>query len=207
MTQGSGSQHRHSSNEAPADVADALAFRSPASGVGAGVRVVPQPCEHDGAQGPVQLPIARAVQPMPGDLPGRGRDGVDPRQGKRGLRAEPAGVRPGGPARPSALRPRRPGTGYAGQPNAAPYQSSGASATVLPGPAARRTAESAAWKVEWSAVRPPRGRRRRRQVVGMMTGLAARGAPERSTPAQSQGRDDHQRDSTWKRATRSLAPC
>jgi hypothetical protein len=31
---------------------------------------------------------------------------------------------------------------------------------------------------------------------------------ERSaTPAQSQGRDDHQRDSTWKRATRSLAPC
>jgi hypothetical protein len=34
--------------QSPADVADALAFRSPASGVGAGVRVVPQPCEHDG---------------------------------------------------------------------------------------------------------------------------------------------------------------
>jgi hypothetical protein len=49
--------------QAPADVADALAFRSPASGVGASVRVVPQPCEHDGVQGPVQLPIARAVQP------------------------------------------------------------------------------------------------------------------------------------------------
>jgi hypothetical protein len=32
--------------------------------------------------------------------------------------------------------------------------------------------------------------------------------PERSaTPAQSQDRDDHQRYSTWKRATRSLAPC
>jgi hypothetical protein len=71
----------------------------------------------------------------------------------------------------------------------------------------------AAWKVEWSAARPPRGRRRQRQVVGMMAGLAARGAPERSTP--NAARPQHKarvttitrRYSTWKRATRSLAPC
>jgi hypothetical protein len=54
-------------------------------------------------------------------------------------------------------------------------------------------------------------------IEGLSDGLAgaarlAGGAiaddPERSaTPAQSQGRDDHQRISTWKRATRSLAPC
>jgi hypothetical protein len=61
----------------------------------------------------------------------------------------------------------------------------------------------------------PRGQpcRQRRQVVGMMAGLAARGAPERSTP--NAARPQHKarvatitrRYSTWKRATRSLAPC
>ena len=84
-------------------------------------------------------------------------------------------------------------------------------------PSGRRAGARRARRPDGRAAPPRAGRgqpcRQRRQVVGMMAGLAGRGAPERSTP--NPARPQHKarlatitrRYRTWKRATHSLAPC
>jgi hypothetical protein len=64
--------------QAPTDISDALALGSAPDGVGPGSWVIAQPGQHDRVQSAVQLAVARAVQPMPGHLPGGGRDRVTP---------------------------------------------------------------------------------------------------------------------------------
>src|SRR4029450_7867664 len=96
----------YSSNETPSDVASALAFGRAPGSVGADLGVVPQPSQHDRMQGTVELAVTGAVQPMPGHLPGRRRDRVDPSQGsKGGLRTQPTGIRPAHQELGSADRP------------------------------------------------------------------------------------------------------
>src|SRR5512133_4352354 len=53
-------------------------------GVGAGFWIVAQSCQQNGVEGAVELPITRAVQPIPGHLPRGRRDGVDASQGGEG---------------------------------------------------------------------------------------------------------------------------
>ena len=69
MTQGSGSHHRYSTNETAPDVADALALRPAAGGVGPRFYVVAQPRQHNRVQRAVELPVTRAAQPVAGDWP------------------------------------------------------------------------------------------------------------------------------------------
>lgn len=84
---------RDSSFQASFDFASALSFGRASGGVGAGRDVVLQPGEHHRVQGPVELAIAAAVEPMSGDLPGARRDGGDAGQrGERGLAAQPSAV-------------------------------------------------------------------------------------------------------------------
>jgi len=60
-----------------------LALGPASSGVGTGSWVVTQPGHHHGVERPVQLPVTRAVQAMPGDLPGGRRDRVGRQPGQR----------------------------------------------------------------------------------------------------------------------------
>jgi hypothetical protein len=68
MTQDSGSHRRYSTNEAPQRFLGGLALGRAPSGVGAGGWVVAEPSHHDGVERPVELPVTRTIQPMPGDL-------------------------------------------------------------------------------------------------------------------------------------------
>jgi hypothetical protein len=72
--------------QASPDVADALALGRAPSGVGTGVWVIAEPGHHDGVECPVELPVTRPVQSMPGDLARGRRDRVGTGQGReRGL--------------------------------------------------------------------------------------------------------------------------
>jgi hypothetical protein len=55
--------------QAAADLADALALAASPRGTGTGLRIVAQPGQHNRVQGPVELAVAAAAQPMPDDLP------------------------------------------------------------------------------------------------------------------------------------------
>jgi len=55
--------------QAPPDLLDILALGGAPRGVDAGLWVVAPPCDHDGVQGAVELPVTGAGQPVPGDLP------------------------------------------------------------------------------------------------------------------------------------------
>jgi hypothetical protein len=70
--------------QAPANIPGALALQPSPSGVAAAAGVVAEPSQHDGVQRPVELPIAATVQSMPGDLPRRRGNRVDPGQGGKG---------------------------------------------------------------------------------------------------------------------------
>ena len=58
--------------KAPANVTIAFPLGPAPGGVGAGVQIVAQPCEHDGVQGAVELAVAAAVAAMADHLPGGG---------------------------------------------------------------------------------------------------------------------------------------
>jgi hypothetical protein len=60
--------------DAPPDLSAALALGSPASGIGAGLRVITQPHQRDRVQRPVEPPVATAVQPVAGTQLVRSRD-------------------------------------------------------------------------------------------------------------------------------------
>jgi len=54
--------------EAAADLAGGLAFGEAAGGVGLGFGVAAEPGQGDGVQGPVELAVAAAVEPVAGGL-------------------------------------------------------------------------------------------------------------------------------------------
>ncbi len=79
--------------EAAADFPGGLSFRGAPGYVGEGAGAAAHPGDRDGVDGPVQGPVAAAVEPVPDGLAAAGRDRADAAEGgERGFAAAPAGV-------------------------------------------------------------------------------------------------------------------
>ena len=158
MTQGSGSQHRYSSNEAAPDLARALALRSSAARRRPRLDVVGEPDQGDGVEGPVELAVAGPVEPMAGDLPGGSRDWGHP----PALR-----TRPRDRSRPACDQPNRSCAALIG-PTPGCARRSGARCAPRARAPPRRSAASAAEQPDARAVK-----RRARTVMRCSSARAA----------------------------------
>jgi len=80
MTQGSGSQRRYSSNEAPHDLAPGETFFGASLDIGAGAGVVVHAAERHDVQRPVGLAVPAAVEAVALGLARGGRQWAHPAQ-------------------------------------------------------------------------------------------------------------------------------